>query len=202
MPVSRETEEAVRAYVSTLKDWNERISLVGPGQLSGIEERAIADAEFLAAVMGGQHPLSWADLGSGGGLPAIPLALVRRALSENVVLVDSDRRKSAFLRHVARKVGLSASIVADRIEVIPQLGVNVLTAQALASMTVLAGYGHRHLADGGRFLALKGKNVGLELEAMRDSWTADVEVHRNGGETVVVEMSNIRPRNPGGRNGT
>ena len=200
MTVSRETTQAMTAYVDAIASWNERISMVGPGQMAGLMHRAVEDAEALDRLMPDGAVSNWVDLGSGAGLPAIPLAIRRRPIADGLTLVDSDRRKAAFLRHALRVACLVGKVLVGRIERIEPLDASVITARALAPLDVLAGYASRHLAPGGRLLALKGRNVGLELDEMHRRWTADVEVHTNAGETVIIEMSSIERRSSEGRN--
>ena len=200
MTVSRETATAIGVYVGAVNSWNKAIALVGPAQAVDIEGRAIDQAVLLNTLMPKGPVPRWVDLGSGAGLPAIPLAILRRALEDDLTLVDADRRKAAFLRHALRETGLAGTVLAGRIETIEPLAANVITARALAPLGVLAGYGHRHLAPGGRLLALKGRNVEAELTDMHRRWTAEVRVHTSAGETVVVEMSNITPKSSEDRN--
>lgn len=200
MHVSRETSARLIAYVSALATWNRRIALVGPAQMIDLEDRAVAEADLIASVLAGAVVDCWIDLGSGGGLPAIPLAIVWKPLDTRLTLVEVDQRKAAFLRHALRETGLTATVVVERIEVAAPYRADLITARALAPLDVLAGYGHRHLAKDGRFLALKGRNVAKELDDLRRRWVADVKVHAGAGETVVVEMSGIEPKRVGVRN--
>ena len=187
------------AYVEAVSTWNSRISLVGPGHMREFVGRAKDEADRLNALMPSERVSSWTDLGSGAGLPAIPLAIARRPVEDGLTLVEADRRKAAFLRHALRVAGVSGTVLAERIEGLEPLGAELITVRALAPLDVLARHAERHLAPGGRLLALKGRNVGSELDIMQRAWTADVEVHSGAGETVIVELSNIRRRSPGSR---
>ena len=189
----------MNAYIEAVSIWNSRISLVGPGHMREFAGRANDEADRLNALMPSERVPSWTDLGSGAGLPAIPLAIARRPVEDGLTLVEADRRKAAFLRHALRVAGVSGTVLAERIEGLEPLGAGLITVRALAPLDVLARHAERHLAPGGRLLALKGRNVGSELDIMQRAWTADVEVHSGAGETVIVELSNIRQRSPGSR---
>jgi 16S rRNA (guanine527-N7)-methyltransferase len=100
---------ALRQYAELLLDWNRTVNLTGARTLDQVE-RQIADAAALRAVSwdGVGHVI---DIGSGGGLPAVPLAL---ALPEvHFALLEANLRKCAFLEHVAARLGL------PNVEVLP-----------------------------------------------------------------------------------
>ena len=112
--VSRETRERLNIYLAELRRWQNIKNLVGPKTLEGAWTRHIVDSLQLAPLAGGRV---WADLGSGAGLPGLVLAIADPDL--HVHLVESDERRCAFLRHVARLMSLSVTIWNDRIEIAP-----------------------------------------------------------------------------------
>ena len=92
--VSRETLPALGAYVDLLTKWQKAINLVGPATLQDAWARHIVDsAQLLPLLPAGAKRL--ADLGTGAGFPGLVLAALRPDL--NVVLIESDARKAAFL---------------------------------------------------------------------------------------------------------
>jgi 16S rRNA (guanine527-N7)-methyltransferase len=96
-----------------------------------------------------------ADLGSGAGLPGLPLAL---ALPDaRVVLVESQRRKCAFLQRAIEALGLTnAEVACVRVEELPHPSCDAVTARALASLPVLCEYAAPLLVEGGVLVAWKG----------------------------------------------
>ncbi len=134
--VSRETSRKLDILVDELGRWQTIKNLVGPGTLAEVWTRHIADSLQLLAIE--PQALRWADLGSGAGFPGLVLAI---ALAEragaHVHLVESNSRKCAFLRHVARLAGAPATIHEARIEaVVSGLAgaVEIVTARALAPL--------------------------------------------------------------------
>src|SRR5207244_11103636 len=101
----RECMNALEIYRKELLKWSERVNLVGPEARENLDahvDEALAAAEIL-------KPRGEAlDFGSGGGLPAIPMAIV--SPEARFHLVEADQKKWAFLKHVARECGLSPVI--------------------------------------------------------------------------------------------
>jgi 16S rRNA (guanine527-N7)-methyltransferase len=105
-----------------------------------------------------------ADLGTGAGLPGIPLALV--APERAVTLVDSNGKKTRFLRAAVRELGLAnVRVVEGRVEAATGR-FDCVTARAFASLADMLGWGGHLLAPGGRWLALKGRFPQDELASL------------------------------------
>jgi 16S rRNA (guanine527-N7)-methyltransferase len=108
-------DELVQHYAELLLDWNRRTNLTGARSMAALEPH-LADAQRLLS-LGWSGVQSVVDIGSGGGLPAIPLAIQLPQI--RFTLVEADRRKAAFLEHVAGKLILPNVVVsAVRAEVL------------------------------------------------------------------------------------
>ena len=176
MDVSRETSERLRLYVSLIEKWTKAINLVGPSTLADIWDRHIADSVQVYRAV--PHPSGlWADLGTGAGLPGLVVAILAadEAPDLRITLVESDKRKATFCRTVVRELGLKANILDTRIEDTPHLGATILSARALAPLTVLLGYAEMHLAKGGTALFPKGADHDREIEEALANWSFSVE---------------------------
>lgn len=101
-------------YLQLLQHWNRRINLTSLSDPDEVIGRLLLEPVAAAAYLPRGLPL--ADLGSGGGSPAIPLALA--AGSSDLLMVESRSRKAAFLREAAREVGLSATVESERFETV------------------------------------------------------------------------------------
>lgn len=113
MTVSRETE-SLQHYAALLRKWNPAINLIAPSTVADLETRHIADSAQLAKLSASAGD-QWVDIGSGGGLPGIVMAILRPDL--DVTLIESDKRKCSFLRTCARELQLrNLKIVNARIE--------------------------------------------------------------------------------------
>ncbi len=174
--VSRETMQRLEVFHDLLIKWNARINLVSRSSLNDFWVRHVADSVqvFRLAPSG----KTWADLGSGGGFPGLVVAILAKSERPDlkVTLIESDQRKSAFLRAVIRETGVSCTVIAERIEKAKRQDANIVSARALADLTELLAYSERHLATGGTALFPKGVTWQKELELARTQWSFDVEV--------------------------
>jgi 16S rRNA (guanine527-N7)-methyltransferase len=187
--VSRETLDKLKAYASLIEKWNPKINLVSRKSLPEIWERHISDSQQLTDLA--PEKGDWADLGSGGGLPGIVVAIMRPL--EKTILIESDQRKSAFLRTAVRELELGATVISKRIESTDPLGASVVSARALADLPTLLGYAAHHLRSDGVALLLKGKSWRDEDSAARALWSYDCEAitSKTNPEAAVLRIKDI-----------
>lgn len=191
MNVSRETE-ALQLYAALLRKWNPAINLIAPSTVADLETRHISDSAQLAKLSASASG-QWVDIGSGGGLPGVVMAISRPDLG--VCLIESDKRKCSFLRTCARELQLrNLSIVNERIEQAPALAARNLSARALAPMPLLMSYVVRHLDPSGTAWLMKGRNWQSEVDAARKDWNFDLIAHPSltDPEAVILELAGIR----------
>lgn len=184
--VSRETIERLSQYVALVEKWNPRINLVSKNSLSEIWERHIVDSAQVFEF--GAYDGKWADIGSGGGFPGIVAAILAKDVAPacEFVLVESDLRKSAFLRTVVRETQLNAIVVGDRIEKIPSLEAKTLTARALAPLDTLLGFAKIHLAPDGKAIFPKGASFRTEIKKARENWNFELEEFQSTTDTEAT----------------
>ena len=157
--VSRETEAKLEVYVRLLEKWQKRINLVSSKTLPYIWQRHILDCAQLTTHL---HAKSGRimDIGAGAGLPGLVLAILTEW---EVHLVESDTKKVAFMRTALAEVDVHATIHNCRIEELPYLDIDIITARALAPLSKLMQL--TEIQDHSRlsYLFLKGKAVNEEL---------------------------------------
>jgi 16S rRNA (guanine527-N7)-methyltransferase len=163
--VSRETQERLGAYVTLLAKWNAKINLVGPATLADVWRRHILDSAQIHGRVATAGLL--VDLGSGAGLPGLILAILG---GPEVHLVESDARKCAFLHEAARVTGTRVTVHNKRIEAMPPLQADIVTARALAPLAQLLDHASRFLKASGKCVFLKGARQADELTEARKSW--------------------------------
>jgi len=194
LDVSRETLGKLEQYYELLQKWNQKINLVSKGSLDDGWNRHIVDS--IQIFTASQHAEGhWVDIGSGGGLPGIVVAIMRSELGLGpVTLIESDSRKAAFLMTVIRELSLNAKVIVARIEQAPAQSAAVLSARALASLDLLLGFAARHLAPTGLCVFPKGRSFEAEIDAARQNWLFDCEVVPSVTEAdgAILKVGNIR----------
>lgn len=168
--VSRETFERFEAFVALLTRWNKKINLVSKADIAVIWSRHVADSLELAPELPTEG--LWTDLGSGGGFPAIPLAILSSARGDSLSfrLIESDRRKGVFLREAARMLNLPVSVETCRIEDCQPQGEKILSARALASVDRLLCLIEPFHGSQIPLALLKGESVHQELTDAARNW--------------------------------
>jgi 16S rRNA (guanine527-N7)-methyltransferase len=155
--------------------------LIGPREVDRLWDRHLLNSVAIAECV--PEGSSVLDVGSGAGLPGIPLAIARPDLK--IVLLEPMARRVAWLEEVVAKLDLKVTVVRGRAEEKPirQLLANrdVVTARAVAPLGKLAGWCLPLLKPGGRLVALKGSSAAEEIERDRD------EIARHGGVDPEVQ---------------
>ena len=173
-----------------VRTWNPTINLVSTRDLDRLAERHVSDSLRLLPHLP-IAPICLADLGAGAGFPGLVLAI---ATGWPVILVESDRRKASFLRQAAHTLDCRVTVHTARIEELPSLRAELITARALAPLDTLLGYAHRHLRDGGTCLFLKGARWEAELSASASRWSFQAEPFADpAGPGVVLRVAALRP---------
>jgi 16S rRNA (guanine527-N7)-methyltransferase len=184
--------DAVR-YAELLAETGVLRGLIGPREVPRLWERHLLNCAVLSEVI--PHDVSVCDVGSGAGLPGIPLALTRPDL--RITLLEPLLRRTTFLEEVVRLVGLdNVTVVRGRAEeMVGKLpAVDVVTARAVAPLDRLAGWGLPLLRPHGEMAVLKGDTAEEELKAARAALsrlgavdTSIVQV----GEGIVDPLSTV-----------
>lgn len=178
-PVSRETRDRLHLMATELAKWQNIKNLVSSTALKEIWTRHFADSlQLLAHAPPCRH---WLDMGSGGGFPGlvIGIALIEQG-GGHIELVESNARKCAFLRHIARLTGAPVTVHQARLETacIDFAGkIDVVTARALAPLEKLLTWSAPLLASGAIGLFLKGQDVDTELTSASKSWKVNIIKH-------------------------
>ena len=135
MSVSRETSARLEILAGLLAKWNSTLNLVAKATLQDLSARHIDDSAQLARFL---QPTArhWVDIGSGGGFPGLVIAAILADSQPNcrMTLVEADARKSVFLREAARHMGLAVDVLTARVETLPPIAADMLSARALAAL--------------------------------------------------------------------
>ncbi|MGZ5472471.1 MAG: 16S rRNA (guanine(527)-N(7))-methyltransferase RsmG [Thermoanaerobaculia bacterium] len=150
-------------YKSELLKWNAKVNLIGPEASTNLDEH-IAEAVAAAEILKPEREVM--DFGSGGGLPAIPMAIV--SPSARFHLVEADQKKWAFLKHVARECGLSCQVYGDRLSRLLQrlpadLRFSLVVSRAVGNPEEWVPTLKNHLEPGARVALFQGSPDAPEI---------------------------------------
>ncbi|HOU64769.1 MAG TPA: 16S rRNA (guanine(527)-N(7))-methyltransferase RsmG [Thermomonas sp.] len=156
------------AYVALLARWNATYNLTAVRDPREMIAKHLLDSLAMQPFVRGLGTL--ADLGTGPGLPGIPLAIATPSLQ--VTLVESNGKKARFLREAIRQLKLeNASVAESRIEAFkPGATFDAITARALATLPLILALGGHLVGGDGRLLAMKGVLPSEEIAALPAGW--------------------------------
>jgi 16S rRNA (guanine527-N7)-methyltransferase len=146
-------EAKLLAYLALLDKWNRVYNLTAVRDAERMVSHHLLDSLAAVPFFQGESVL---DVGSGGGLPGVPLAIARPELQ--VTLIDSIAKKTAFLLQAKAELGLkNLRVVTGRVENFrPQAGFDVITSRAFSDLKEFVTLTRHLLKPGGRWLAMKG----------------------------------------------
>ena len=171
LDLGAETRQRLIAYLHLLGRWNRTYNLTSVRAELAMVSAHLLDALAVLPYLGSAGSL--ADIGSGAGLPGIPLALARPDMA--VKLVESKQKKASFLTQAKIDLGLSnVSIHCARAEELAGstawAPVELAVSRAFAELSAFVQVAGGLLAPGGRLLAMKGVHPGAEIEALPAGW--------------------------------
>jgi 16S rRNA (guanine527-N7)-methyltransferase len=173
--VSRETSERLSRFVAFLLDRQRTTNLIASSTIPIIWTRHVADSLQLPALA--PDARRWVDLGSGGGFPGMVIACaLAQTPGAHVHLIESIRKKAAFLRDAVRETAVPATVHHGRIEdIAPRLAgeTDIVTARAVAPLKELLTMINPFLERGAQALLMKGQDVDAELTQAAKYWTID-----------------------------
>lgn len=187
----------IKRYVDILTTRGVDWGLLGPKETSRVWERHVLNSAAIASLIPEGSRL--ADVGSGAGLPGIPLAILREDL--RVTLMEPLLRRSNFLTQIVEELGLT-----DRVEVLRTRAedcdatFDVVTARAVAKLPTLVGWTKSLFLPDGQLLAVKGISVEDEVKAAQkvlksshlDAEVLLVRAHPEAQVTHVVRIFSAR----------
>ncbi len=184
------SEQRLRQYADLVARWSAKINLVSRHDIAHLWERHVQDSLRLIPLIEPGTPFA-IDLGSGAGFPGMVLAI---ATGIPFTLVESDKRKAAFLMDAARELAAPVKVLAVRIEDAKTPPAPLITARALAPLDKLLGLAAPHLAPDGICLFPKGKNLDSELAAAAPLWHMKIERFAASGDAdaCILKVSQLR----------
>ncbi len=160
-------DERFGMLLDELERWNRKVNLTAIRDRGQMETLHVADSLAAQPLLRGRRIL---DVGTGAGFPGLPLAIVEPG--REFTLVDSNNKKILFVRHAAALLGLGnvTAIRARAEDYAPGHRFDTVIARALASLPRLVEIAGHHVAEGGVFVALKGRYPADEIEELPPPW--------------------------------
>ncbi len=166
--------DTLLSYLALLQRWNAHYNLTAVRDPAQMLTQHLADCLAVIAPLRrqvGDPPARLLDVGSGGGLPGVVIAALNPAL--DVTCVDTVGKKAAFIQQAAGELRLKNLHAAHaRVEKLVAIPFDVITSRAFASLADFVSLTRTQLADGGAWLAMKGKAPTEEIAAL----PADIDV--------------------------
>lgn len=175
-----EQQEKLLAYLALLKKWNRTYNLTAVRDENEMVTQHLLDSlsllpalnrSVLSSTGGGAfRARRWADVGSGAGLPGIPLAIARPDLE--VALIETVEKKSAFQRQAKIELGLkNLAVLGGRVEDLAAAGFDAVVSRAFAELADFVRLAGHLPVSGGRLYAMKGVMPENEIARLPAGWS-------------------------------
>jgi 16S rRNA (guanine527-N7)-methyltransferase len=173
LPISDEKIEQMLVYLALLFKWNSVYNLTSVRDPEEMVKLHVLDS--LSAVHAFTQAKNILDVGSGGGLPGIILAIVFPGAA--VSLVDTVHKKTAFLTQVKAELKLkNVTVHTGRVELLKvEQKFDVITSRAFSELSNFINWSHHLLAEDGKFLAMKGVSPDQEIEHLPNGWEVELK---------------------------
>ena len=175
--VSRETISKLETYAECLIEWQSKFNLIGKSTINSLWHRHILDSIQLVSAIPEDFQ-SLMDIGTGAGLPGFIVAIYYNQLGKDIYLVDSNKKKCAFLDYVTTRCNVDVKIYPERLQdlaVKDSLKVDVITARAFASIDNIMSLSRPYAHKKTKYLLQKGVNAKSELTNAKISSKLRVE---------------------------
>ena len=179
----------LKKYWELLLIWQKSVNLISSKTMENGWERHILDsAQLYFFISNQQHTLM--DVGSGAGLPGIVIAILNKVLKgplKKIVLVESDMKKTLFLKECARQLDLDIEVQRERIERVTFVP-DVITARAFAPLSELLELVKKNVSRETILLLPKGKNVEEEIKMLEEKYETEKLKNIINSEGCILKM--------------
>ena len=188
----------LESYAQLLAKWQAVQNLVSRETLNAVWSRHFADSlQVLKLLKPGDH--AFLDLGSGGGLPALPLAIALKGPNHHFTLIEPNGRKVSFLRTVARELDLIVTVEgrrSDQVDSRETPAPDIITSRALAALPTLCGWMRPFFAPQTRAILHKGREHVEELSEAATHWDYGVVVTQSDIDQsgVLLTLTDLRAK--------
>ncbi len=185
--------DKIDLYLKSITNQNKHINLVGKSTIENFWERHVLDCLQLKNYIKNKKS-KILDLGTGAGLPGVLFSI---AGYKNVLMIDSIKKKTDFIKKTIKELSLSASVLNTRIENPSLSQQDVIVSRALAPLTKLLSYALIHSNKNTTSLFLKGRNVNNEITNAMQNFIFEYKKFKSisEGGGCVLRIKNIKLKN-------
>ena len=187
--LSKNQIEKIEFFILKIINHNKHTNLVGKSTINNIWDRHVLDCLQLAKHINDKKSKIF-DLGTGAGLPGILLSIIG---FKKVLMVDSVKKKTDFIKSVISDLSLSAQIQNKRIEKIKVAKQDIIVSRALAPLTKLITYALLHSEKNTTLLFLKGRSVNSEIDLAMKNFYFDLKKidSISVGDGYILQINNF-----------
>jgi 16S rRNA (guanine527-N7)-methyltransferase len=180
-------------YLSSIIEHNKHTNLIGKSTIENIWDRHVLDCLQLTKYIINKK-LKILDLGTGAGLPGVLFSIVGY---QKVLMIDSVKKKTDFVRKIIKELSLTAKIQNKRIEKSPTSQHDIIVSRALAPLVKLLTYARMYSNKNTTSLFLKGRNASSEIDMASKVYFFEFEKIKSlsSEEGCVLKINNIRNKN-------
>lgn len=181
--------EKIEFFILKITNYNKHTNLIGRSTLAHIWDRHILDCLQLSRHIN-EKKLKIFDLGTGAGLPGILLSIIG---FKNVLMIDSVKKKTDFIKSIINDLSLSAKIQNNRIEKAKAAKQDIIICRALAPLSKLLTYALLHSEKNTTLLFLKGRSVNNEIEIAMKTFNFDFKKFESisSGDGCILRIKNF-----------
>ncbi len=182
--------ESIEMFLSNIVEHNKHTNLIGRSTIKNLWNRHVLDCLQLSKYINSKKT-KILDLGTGPGLPGVLLSIVGY---KNILMIDSSRKKTEFVKLNINQLFLSAKIINKRIETVEAKNHDIIVSRALAPLNKLLTYALIHSNKKTTSLFLKGRSVSNELQIAKKNFFFDYEVFESisVGDGCILKIRNIK----------
>ena len=187
--LSKNQVEKIEFFISQIINYNKHTNLVGKSTIENIWERHVLDCLQLSKHIN-EKKLKIFDIGTGAGLPGVLLSIIGY---KNVLMVDSVKKKTDFIKGVVKELTLSARVQNKRIEKVKEVKQDIIVSRALAPLSTLLTYALLHSEKNTTLLFLKGRSVNNEIEIAMKNFDFDFTKLKSisSGDGCILKINNF-----------
>ena len=191
--LNKKQVDKVDFYLSSLIKHNEHTNLVGKSTIENIWDRHVLDCLQLTKHITNKK-LKILDLGTGAGLPGVLLSI---AGYQRVLMMDSVKKKTDFVRKIIKELSLAAKIQNKRIEKLPNSQHDIIVSRALAPLVRLLTYARMYSNKNTTSFFLKGRNAISEIDTAAKIYFFEFEKIKSmsSDDGCILKINNVRNKN-------